>query len=245
MPAADCESSVLILHYTGFPLMLGTTDFAPTCIRLSADTTQIHVCEKDMQDMYWEIPKDQVLHFFNWAVSHLGDARRHPITYFAIHRGGDKVLDRLGKGSEDQFRKIPVSFLYQYVHWELFHNTLFTLGPLIMEQGKAGVPFGGCLSAPQSEIWAIWCEHVALNSDTTTFQSRVQGILDSEGIQATIVVPGPSQFIPLQGEGDFVRFDGIWAHGMQRSRAWCGAPPILGVINMVGTRNFTCYMGAL
>ena len=101
----------------GFPLMLGTTDFAQTCIRLSADTTQIHVCEKDMQDMYWEIPQDQVLQSFNWAVSHLGDARRHPITYFAIHRGGDKVLNRLGKGSEDQFWNIPVSFVYQYVHW--------------------------------------------------------------------------------------------------------------------------------
>ena len=33
--------------------------------------------------------------------------------------------------------------------------------------------------------------------------------------------------------------------GMQRSRAWCGTSPILGVVNMVGTRNFTCYMGAL
>ena len=33
--------------------------------------------------------------------------------------------------------------------------------------------------------------------------------------------------------------------GMQHSRAWCGTPPILGVVNMVGTRNFTCYKGAL
>ena len=33
--------------------------------------------------------------------------------------------------------------------------------------------------------------------------------------------------------------------GMQRSRARCGTPPIWGVVNMVGTRNFTCYMGAL
>ena len=33
--------------------------------------------------------------------------------------------------------------------------------------------------------------------------------------------------------------------GMQHSRAWCGTPPILGVVNMVGTRNFTCYMAAL
>ena len=39
----------------------------------------------------------------------------------------------------------------------------------------------------------------------------------------------------------------VWdqVYGMQRSRAWCGTPPILGVVNMVGTRNFTCYMGAL
>ena len=33
--------------------------------------------------------------------------------------------------------------------------------------------------------------------------------------------------------------------GMRCSRAWCRTPPILGVDNMVGTLNFTCYMGAL
>ena len=33
--------------------------------------------------------------------------------------------------------------------------------------------------------------------------------------------------------------------GMCCSRAWCVTPPILGVVNMVGTRTFTCYMGAL
>ena len=33
--------------------------------------------------------------------------------------------------------------------------------------------------------------------------------------------------------------------GMRCSRARCGTPPILGVVNMFGTRNFTCYMGAL
>ena len=37
----------------------------------------------------------------------------------------------------------------------------------------------------------------------------------------------------------------VVSDGMQRSRAWCGTPQILGVVNMVGTRNFTCYMGAL
>ena len=33
--------------------------------------------------------------------------------------------------------------------------------------------------------------------------------------------------------------------GVRYSRAWCGTPPTLGVVNMVGTRNFTCYQGAL
>ena len=43
----------------------------------------------------------------------------------------------------------------------------------------------------------------------------------------------------------FLPMDKNESRGMQRSRAWCGTPPILGVVNMVGTRNFTCYMGAL
>ena len=34
-------------------------------------------------------------------------------------------------------------------------------------------------------------------------------------------------------------------HGMRCSRASCGTPPFLVVVNMVGTRTFTCYMGAL
>ena len=171
---------------------MGTRDFAQTCIRLSAHTTHVHVVEKDMQDMYWEIPKSQVLDSFNWAVRHMGDARRHRVTYFAIHRGGDRVWDRMGKGSEDQFWNVPVSLVYQYVHWELFFNTLFTLGPWILEQGKAGVPIGGCLSAPLCEIWAIRCEHMSLHDETEAFQSRVQSILERDGIQASVVVPGPS-----------------------------------------------------
>ena len=47
-------------------------------------------------------------------------------------------------------------------------------------------------------------------------------------------------------EDDRPEWEKEWeADGMQRSRAWCRTPPILRVVNMVGTRNFTCYMGAL
>ena len=136
----------------GFPLMLGTRDFSQACIRLSSHTSAVHVCEQDMQDMYWEIPKVQVLESFNWAVKHLGEQRKRPVSFFAIHRGGDKILDRLGKGSEDMFWNVPVSFVLQYVNWELYMNTIFTLGPLILEQGSSGVPIG------------VACQHPNLSS---------------------------------------------------------------------------------
>ena len=196
----------------GFPLMLGTCDFSQACIRLSSHTSAVHVCEQDMQDMYWEIPKVQVLESFNWAVKHLGEQRKRPVSFFAIHRGGDKILDRLGKGSEDMFWNVPVSFVLQYVSWELYMNTIFTLGPLILEQGSSGVPIGGCLSAPKSELWAMWREHMSLSEQTETFQQEWQEALDATAVGAVCVVPGPGQFTPLSGQGDFVRFSGIWAH---------------------------------
>ena len=34
-------------------------------------------------------------------------------------------------------------------------------------------------------------------------------------------------------------------YGMWCSRVWCGTPAILGVVNMVGTRTVTCYIGAV
>ena len=52
-------------------------------------------------------------------------------------------------------------------------------------------------------------------------------------------------YMPLTCRLRALHLELLCDYGMQRSRAWCGTPPILGVVNMVGTRNFTCYMGAL
>ena len=112
----------------GFPLMLGTRDFSQACIRLSSQTSAVHICEQDIQDMYWEIPKPQVMESVKWAVNHLGEQRKRPVSFFAVNQAGDKILDRLGKGSEDMFWNIPVSFVLQYVTRELYMNTIFTLG---------------------------------------------------------------------------------------------------------------------
>ena len=91
-------------------------------------------------------------------------------------------------------------------------NTIFTLGPFILEQGSSGVPIGCCLSAPKSELWAMWREHMALSEKTDTFQQEWQDALNKAGLDAMCAAPGPQQVTPLSGQGDFVRFSGIWAH---------------------------------
>ena len=59
-----------------------------------------------------------------------------------------------------------------------------------------------------------------------------------------IIIPWQKEPITLK-VGEVSLIDSGLLHGMRCSRAWCGTPPILGVVNMVRTRNFTCYMGAL
>ena len=92
----------------GFPLMPGTRESCQACIRLLSDTSSVTVCEQDMQDVHWEIRKEEVLHFFTWAISHVVTQSKSPVTFFALHKGGDKVLDKLGKGADDIFWSVPV-----------------------------------------------------------------------------------------------------------------------------------------
>ena len=80
--------------------MIGIRDFARACVRLSDDCANVLVAE-NMEDMYWTIPRPEVLQSFKWSIGKIGANRGHGLTYFAIHKGGDMVLDRLGKGPEE------------------------------------------------------------------------------------------------------------------------------------------------
>ena len=205
-------------HTYGFPLMLGTRDFARACTRLSTSHSEVRVMEKDMEDMYWTIPKPEFTTSFKWALRCVGKHRGNNVTVFAIHKGGDRMLDRLGKSAEDSFWNIPACFVDQYINWELYHNTLFVLGCMILEQGNAGVPIGGCLSAPKSEIWAVWREHQALHEQTAETQAEWQRIINSQDIDARVVILGVSQFHHLHHDPMHERFQNIWAH-RQRDQA--------------------------
>ena len=75
---------------------------------------------------------------------------------FAVAKGGLKELDHLGRSTSKDFHNLSADEVLRYTDFELFYNTLFVLGPLVMCQGGKGVPIGGFLSAQISEIWCLW-----------------------------------------------------------------------------------------
>ena len=62
----------------------------------------------------------------------------------------------------------------------------------------------------------MWREHMSLSEQAETFQQEWQEALDAAAVGAVCVVLGPGQFTPLSGQGDFVRFTGIWAHRIRQ-----------------------------
>ena len=85
-------------------------------------------------------------------------------------------------------------------------------------------------NAPQMIIWDLDIPNTTIGHPFVILNALILHVSKN-------TCPTHPQFSTTAKQGD--------TYGMQRSRAWCGTPPILGVVNMVGTRNFTCYMGAL
>ena len=57
--------------------------------------------EKDMEDMFWEIPKHEAQAAISWAMSLVKGNKKD--LWFAIHRGRLRRLDRIGKGTSRNF----------------------------------------------------------------------------------------------------------------------------------------------
>ena len=47
--------------------------------------------------------------------------------------------------------------LTRYVQWDLHHNTVLTLGCLLLQQTDIGMAIGGFLSSHAAELWCLWC----------------------------------------------------------------------------------------
>ena len=126
---------------------------------------------------------------------------------------------------------IPVNVLTTIFKWEVdsLHREVCArtaaLPPVPDEEAAAALEAGDPLSLKDAGPGYAALGSLGYADDT---RAVAPGAAALEG-----TVPATEEWLRITG------------HGMQRSRAWCGTPPILGVVNMVGTRNFTCYMGAL
>ena len=97
---------------------------------------------------------------------------RKKLLWFSIHKSGKRSLDRLGKSASEDFFTFESCVVLKYVKWDLYKNTFFCIGPMIMAQGKRGVPIGGFISAQCAELWCIYKEYLAFttNADTVSRQ---------------------------------------------------------------------------
>ena len=98
-----------------------------------------------MTDMFWHIPKSEVVPSLNSLFDLLERKKHGSAEFFSLHKSGEKTLDQLGTASSDDFRVLTRAELVDFVTGDLNCNTGLTLGPLLLRQGDRGVPIGGHL----------------------------------------------------------------------------------------------------
>ena len=160
------------------------------------------------------------------AISHAlcvaKDSRREKNMVFALHKGGDKSLDRIGSSTSEEFRILTEEELLYFVSWDLFQNTLMVCGPVLLSQGKQGVPIGGQLAAHIAEFWAMYSEHLTFSVESSVRRDRqvdrrkrVDGLNLSEPV--TVVVPGADPLVCFRSGSTHQLFGDVWA---SRDRFW-------------------------
>ena len=144
------------------PNMLGVRDMVFVGRRLSPLCRNASFREMDIDDMFWNLDKEEVVEAIEGSIGIMLRGKRETNLWFSIHKSGERSLDRLGKSSCEDFFCFESTAVVKYVKWDLFNNTLFCVGPLVMAQGKRGVPIGGFISAQCAELWCIYREHLTL-----------------------------------------------------------------------------------
>ena len=149
----------------------------------------------DMEDMFWEIPKHEVVEALRWAIESVKGKKKEQ--WFCLHRRGVRKLDRFGKGASSEYISIRDEQVTRYVLFDIQEDTLLCFGRLILSQGKKGVPVGGFLSAHLAEIWCAWKEELRL------FGSQKGEV--EEGVTNSLqnAFPGVGVKLSLLGHTDF------------------------------------------
>ena len=88
------------LRSLGMPIMVRVRDIVGTLSRISPSTSRVFLHEADMDDMFWNIPKDEIVPAIKSVLDSLREcAMGKREFWFSLHRAGDKSLDRIGKCS--------------------------------------------------------------------------------------------------------------------------------------------------
>ena len=141
----------------GFQRLQGVRDQLRALGRLTncmGEGVTYNFIEPDITDMFWNIPKDEVLKAIFWSCATLKGRQR--CLHLSTAKQGLKRLDRYGKASSKDFFVFSEVELLRFVEYDIYSHNLFTIGPLIMHQGAKGVPIGGFVSAHIAELWAMW-----------------------------------------------------------------------------------------
>lgn len=168
---------IVTAHPTcSLPNMLGVRDMVGAITRSDWQTDHIVLKERDMDDMFWQISRDQVKKSLKWAFQFINRSRTTKNLFFSLSKM-DKAFDRIGKSTSEDFFILDVQMVERYLSWDLEENVLLTLDTTVMSQGTRGVPIRGFLSAQIAELWCIYKEHISIFNKRSIFPPNGKRIL--------------------------------------------------------------------
>ena len=140
-------------------------------------TLPTHQREMDIDNCFWNLDKHGVLKAVRKVAGRVRWGRKvKGDLWFSIAKGGDKTVDHMGKGSESSHRTVNLEDVLNFVEWDVFHNTDFVFGSLVLAQGDKGVPIGGFLSAQLCVLWGIFRELLLFDDEV---EEKRRGCTDS------------------------------------------------------------------
>ena len=149
----------LLLHemYTtlaslALPVMIGVRDLVCAVSKAQGLRSSVRPLEAEVDDMFWELDKEVCLAAISHAMDVAKKTRREKTMVFALHKGGDKTLDRIGGSTSQEFWILTEEEVLKFIRRDLFENTLVVCGLVVLSQGRQGVPIGGHLAAHVAEF---------------------------------------------------------------------------------------------
>ena len=198
----------------GFQRMFGVRDQARTVSRFDSQMgggCPLILTEMDMDDMFWEIPTQEVFKAVEWAIKNVKGGGGQ--VFFSLAEGNMRQIDWLGASSSKSFTvlcstKVLLLLIEPFVKFDVTECNLLVLGNLILKQGRKGVPIEGFLSTQLAELWALWREYANLSGDSCDQTATLMNeqVKANPRDESTINLLPPLAFWPslsLTGDSDF------------------------------------------